>query len=103
MDPDGWLCVLFVALHRPHDIELWLRFVEFQDESSSLHRSTAAAPSLEKKVAILEKAVRLNPRSVPLISAYLAVCQRAHEPARMLKVWDGVMAEHPDSPELWKQ
>src|SRR5207253_1536791 len=61
---------------RPHDIDLWLRFVDFQDESVASHRKNISAPILEKKLAILSKALSLNPRSEELTIARLTVGAR---------------------------
>jgi hypothetical protein len=32
----------------PHDINLWFKFVEFQDEAATFHRSSTAAPVSNK-------------------------------------------------------
>lgn len=86
----------------PHDVELWFRFLDFQDESVPLHRSGSAAPVLEKKIAILEKALQHNPGHETLLMTYLNTCARHWPPDKMLALWEKTIAEHSHSARLWK-
>jgi hypothetical protein len=58
---------------------------------------------LEKKIAILEKAIELNPESEELCLALLHTTSRHWSPDRMLSAWQSAIAKHHHSPRLWKE
>jgi hypothetical protein len=88
----------------PHNVETWLEFVRFQDESLVLNRKVrvvrrpcqrargeannspfvcarvrsqnVSGAVVEKKIAILERALQFNPDSEVLLSQYLQICTR---------------------------
>eukprot|EP01083_Nonionella_stella_P193220 713865_1 len=50
----------------PNDIEMWCKFVDFQDECS-LDQRKSTGPVLEKKIVILERALEFNSNSEILL------------------------------------
>eukprot|EP01083_Nonionella_stella_P095599 268400_1 len=86
----------------PNDIEMWCKFVDFQDECS-LDQRKSTGPVLEKKIAILERALEFNSNSEILLLKYLNLCGQLWNPNRVLEVWSLIIARHPDSPKLWKE
>jgi len=87
----------------PHNIQLWFDFIRFQDESTMEHRANKAAPVLEKKLSVFEKAIEENPGSVPLILGYLDTCRRHMTPDEVSEKWKLIIAKHPSSSRLWKE
>ncbi|KAJ8792142.1 hypothetical protein J1605_019993 [Eschrichtius robustus] len=90
----------------PRDVQLWMAFVAFQDEvmrSPGLYaieegeqekRKRSLRLVLEKKLAILERAVESNPSSVDLKLAKLQLCTEFWEPSTL----DGSILSHPELP-----
>uniref|UniRef100_A0A6Q2XAU2 NRDE-2, necessary for RNA interference, domain containing n=1 Tax=Esox lucius TaxID=8010 RepID=A0A6Q2XAU2_ESOLU len=93
----------------PEDTHAWLRFVRFQvrwptshGSLNAQHRSSVRA-TLEKKVAILDRAVDSNPGCVELKLERLRLCRELWEPAVLLKEWKKLVFVHPNSAPLWKK
>ncbi|XP_061853931.1 nuclear exosome regulator NRDE2 isoform X2 [Colius striatus] len=98
----------------PRDINAWMEFVSFQDE---LMRGPSPYASkgeqdirrkslkliLEKKLAILERAIESNPSNVDLKLARLKLCTEFWEPPALVKEWQKLIFLHPNNPELWKK
>ncbi|XP_040083401.1 nuclear exosome regulator NRDE2 [Oryx dammah] len=99
----------------PRDTELWMAFVAFQDEvmrSPGLCAVEEGEPErrkrslrlvLEKKLAILERAIESNPSSVDLKLAKLKLCAEFWEPTTLLKEWQKLIFLHPNNTALWQK
>ncbi|XP_030340572.1 nuclear exosome regulator NRDE2 isoform X4 [Strigops habroptila] len=98
----------------PGDINAWMEFVSFQDElmggpgpyaskGEQEVRKKSLKFILEKKLAILEKAIESNPSNVDLKLARLKICSEFWEPPALIKEWQKLIFLHPNNPELWKK
>lgn len=99
----------------PRDIQLWMAFVAFQDEvmkSPGLYaieegekekRKKSLKLILEKKLAILERAIESNQSSVDLKLAKLKLCTEFWEPSTLLKEWQKLIFLHPNNAALWQR
>ncbi|KAI8051900.1 NRDE-2, necessary for RNA interference-domain-containing protein [Gilbertella persicaria] len=91
----------------PKNVSLWLEFIQFQDEAARGLDPTASTSQKnrtslnEVKLSIFEKALDHNPTSEELIHAYLACGAEVWETIRLLRKWDTVLKDHPDSIRLW--
>lgn len=101
--------------HNPKDIELWLSFVKFQDESFKMQRRKNPTAITEKKLAILDKALYYNPNNAALLSAHLRECRNivqyvqqiclvnAIRPDKLEQAWKSALQRVPDSVQLWNE
>lgn len=93
---------------RPADVDLWLEFVEFQDEVSlsSFVGAGAAKRALSKaertstsdiKLSILDRALAVeeNKDSEKLLLAYLRAAAEVWDPKLVLAKWDETLRRHP--------
>ncbi|XP_060476513.2 nuclear exosome regulator NRDE2 isoform X1 [Panthera onca] len=99
----------------PRDIQLWMAFVAFQDEvmkSPGLYaieegeqekRKRSLRLVLEKKLAILERAIESNQSSVDLKLAKLKLCSEFWEPSALAKEWQKLIFLHPNDTALWQK
>ncbi|KAK2503642.1 hypothetical protein MC885_019188 [Smutsia gigantea] len=99
----------------PRDIQLWMAFVAFQDEvmkSPGLYaieegeqekRKRSLKLTLEKKLAILERAIESNQSSVELKLAKLKLCTEFWEPSTLVKEWQKLIFLHPNNTALWQK
>ncbi|NWI11600.1 NRDE2 protein, partial [Crypturellus soui] len=98
----------------PRDIHAWMEFVSFQDElmrgpspyaskGEQEVRRKSLKLILEKKLAILERAIESNPGNVDLKLARLKICTEFWEPPAVIKEWQKLIFLHPNNPELWKK
>ncbi|XP_014446884.1 protein NRDE2 homolog [Tupaia chinensis] len=99
----------------PHDTQLWMAFVAFQDEvmkSPGLYaieegeqekRRRSLKLILEKKLAILERAIESNQSSVDLKLAKLKLCTEFWEPSTLVKEWQKLIFLHPNNTALWQK
>ncbi|XP_004584621.2 nuclear exosome regulator NRDE2 isoform X1 [Ochotona princeps] len=99
----------------PRDIQLWMAFVAFQDEvirSPGLYaieegeqekRRKSLKLLLEKKLAVLERAIESNPSSVELKLAKLQLCAEFWEPPALVKEWQKLIFLHPNNAALWQK
>ncbi|XP_062614454.1 nuclear exosome regulator NRDE2-like [Saccostrea cucullata] len=92
----------------PHNTDLWLEFVEYQDSllrlpelEGSFKMSKSAV--LEKKIAILKKAMELNQSNIVLKLKYLQLCQEILEPNEINKEMEDLLFHNPTNISLWKQ
>lgn len=58
---------------------------------------------LEKKLAILERAIESNQSSVELKLAKLKVCAEFWEPSTLVKEWQKLIFLHPNNTALWQK
>ncbi|GBN94329.1 Protein NRDE2 [Araneus ventricosus] len=93
----------------PHDIKAWLEFVDFQDELYNAQISKEGSKSLpesyliEKKVAILDKALKHNPKNVQLNVAKLNLCRHLWKADKIISNWDELIFLYPNNAEVWKE
>ncbi|XP_021564980.1 protein NRDE2 homolog [Carlito syrichta] len=99
----------------PRDTQLWMAFVAFQDEvikSPGLYaieegeqekRRWSLKLILEKKLAILERAIESNQGCVELKLARLQLCAEFWEPPALLKEWQKLVFLHPNNTALWQK
>ncbi|XP_031523774.1 nuclear exosome regulator NRDE2 isoform X3 [Papio anubis] len=99
----------------PRDTQLWMAFVDFQDEvmkSPGLYaieegeqekRKRSLKLILEKKLAILERAIESNQSSVDLKLAKLKLCTEFWEPSTLVKEWQKLIFLHPNNTALWQK
>lgn len=99
----------------PCDVQLWMKFVSFQDElmkgpsmytidkSELESRKISLKLILEKKLSILERAIDSNQKNVELKLARLKLCEEFWEPATLLKEWQKLVFLHPNDPQLWQK
>ncbi|XP_069714794.1 nuclear exosome regulator NRDE2 [Phaenicophaeus curvirostris] len=98
----------------PRDVNAWMEFVSFQDElvrgpspyaskGEQEIRRKSLKLILEKKLAILERAIESNPSNVDLKLARLKICTEFWEPPSLIKEWQKLIFLHPNNPELWKK
>lgn len=58
---------------------------------------------LEKKLAILERAIESNQSSVDLKLAKLKLCTEFWEPSTLLREWQKLIFLHPNNTALWQK
>ena len=109
-----------LLLHDPHDVQLWLEFIHFQDEALVWGKLPGPAVQLdteegtrhesqrrqqlaviERKVAIYEKALESNPLSEELIVGHMELVQEVWETERLVKRWKDVVFKQPNKSQLW--
>ncbi|XP_051006421.1 nuclear exosome regulator NRDE2 [Acomys russatus] len=99
----------------PRDTQLWMAFVAFQDEimrspglyaleegEQEKHRKSLKL-LLEKKLAVLERAIESNPSSVDLKLTKLQLCTEFWEPSALAKEWQKLLFLHPNNTGLWQR
>ncbi|XP_033047514.1 nuclear exosome regulator NRDE2 isoform X3 [Trachypithecus francoisi] len=99
----------------PRDTQLWMAFVAFQDEvmkrpglyaieeGEQEKRKRSLKLILEKKLAILERAIESNQSSVDLKLAKLKLCTEFWEPSTLVKEWQKLIFLHPNNTALWQK
>ncbi|KAJ6661852.1 hypothetical protein lerEdw1_013023 [Lerista edwardsae] len=99
----------------PRDVKVWMDFVSFQDElmrgpscyavnEGELEiRKKSLKLLLEKKLAILERAIESNLHDVDLKLARLKLCMEFWEPSAVIKEWQKLVFLHPNNPALWQK
>ncbi|KAG2202419.1 hypothetical protein INT47_008890 [Mucor saturninus] len=91
----------------PRNPQLWLDFVRFQDEAAAgldPTSSKANKTSLnEVKLSIFEKALENIPYDQDLILAYLNCGAETWETLKLLREWDKMLKQNPDSIKLWSE
>lgn len=99
---------------KPHDIDLWLSFVEHQDlVSSHMYDDTSCNEKqdriphqkaiLERKVSILDKAIEQNPKNVELLSARLKIAAEYWDTSVLHQEWRNILFNNPSLIQLWKE
>lgn len=87
----------------PRNIQLWLDFVEFQEELYlSKTESFPESFLIEKKVAILDKALTHNPKSVKLNITKLNLCRNIWKIEKVIEHWDKLIFLNPNDPSVWQ-
>ena len=94
----------------PHNVALWLEFVEFQPGLQTRPGGTREAADTsktaralnERKLAIFERALEHNPSSQDLLVAHLELLRDMdQEPQAVMKRWRDLLFRMPNRPLLW--
>ncbi|XP_071962858.1 nuclear exosome regulator NRDE2-like isoform X2 [Antedon mediterranea] len=97
----------------PNDVKLWMQFVKFQDEIAlrghSIYfsgetddkRRKLSRLVLEKKIAILERAIVTNTSSLELKLEHVELCMEIWNSKELKEHWDKMIFQHPNDPLLW--
>ncbi|XP_046346712.2 nuclear exosome regulator NRDE2-like [Haliotis rufescens] len=86
------------------DVKLWLEFVKFQDQvfrGDSWRRGGLSQAVIDKKLAILERALSDNPGCLDLKLAQLEVCEDVWGTERLAQEWDQLLFVHSANTKLW--
>ncbi|CAI5933243.1 unnamed protein product [Closterium sp. NIES-65] len=91
----------------PLDEQLWLRFVSFQDEAATgggggRHRAAVLRQVVEKKVAVLERALQHVADSEAVALTYLHTCNGRDDAATLDAKWRSAIGRSPGSANLWR-
>ncbi|CEP11433.1 hypothetical protein [Parasitella parasitica] len=93
----------------PENVQQWLAFIRFQDEAAAGLGPSAATSKTNKsslnevKLSIFEKALDHNPADEELVHEYLRCGAETWETLKLLREWDTVLKQHPDSIRLWAE
>ncbi|GIY94079.1 nuclear exosome regulator NRDE2, partial [Caerostris extrusa] len=93
----------------PHDIQLWLDFVNFQEEFYSSQKSEEANELvseqyiIDKKIAILDKALKHNPKNVQLNIEKLKLGPHIWKRGKVMSCWDELLFLYPNNAQIWKE
>lgn len=106
----------------PHDVHLWLEFIEFQEKctlwgispganlssgddtksrSSAGDRRRQRLALIERKIAIFEKALEKNPIDTKLITGHMKLCEEVWEHEKIVKRWKDIVFRQPQNSDLW--
>eukprot|EP00232_Nephroselmis_pyriformis_P023685 CAMPEP_0182854094 /NCGR_PEP_ID=MMETSP0034_2-20130328/1052_1 /TAXON_ID=156128 /ORGANISM="Nephroselmis pyriformis, Strain CCMP717" /LENGTH=497 /DNA_ID=CAMNT_0024984891 /DNA_START=122 /DNA_END=1612 /DNA_ORIENTATION=- len=89
---------------RPYDLGLWLEFAAFQDEFLRLSRKrTQVVSTVEKKIAIYERALVHHPGSDRLLLALLEAARQISDRDATAARWSAVLSRHRGSARLWRE
>ena len=100
----------------PNDISMWLEFVRFQDhaaanlssvsttsEAATLKQSKKEKLVQEKKLSILEKALKANPSSPELLLEQLELSREDLDSVQLSKRWDATIRHHAENLMMWQR
>lgn len=107
-----------ILLQRPHDISMWLEFIQYQDEASFWGKTAGPAgwvegeketesrkklkvALMERKVAIYERALENNPFSVELIVGYMELVEEIWDTEKLVGKWKHIVFMNPHRSLLW--
>ena len=86
----------------PHDVKVWIEFARFQDQFLALTNKRAeAAQLIEKKIAILEQALRHHPNHETLLLMLLSESEKIEESAAVLSQWNHICERNSHNSEIW--
>ena len=101
-------------LEQPHNISLWLEFIAFQDQAVLWGRPPAELPEtamegrrksylavVERKLAIVDRALESNPLSVELLLRQMALAGEVWEDDRLMRRWKDLVFQQPNKLQLW--
>ncbi|XP_067680449.1 nuclear exosome regulator NRDE2-like [Haliotis asinina] len=88
------------------NVKLWLEFVKFQDKvfsgvGDSWQGGGLSKAVIDKKLAILSRALSDNPGSIDLKLAQLEVCKDVWDGAQLAREWDQLLFVHSANTKLW--
>ncbi|MCO5592056.1 hypothetical protein L7F22_046050 [Adiantum nelumboides] len=88
---------------RPEDESLWIMFANFQDELiKAATKKAAAQQAVEKKIAVLEKALEIHPFSEDLWLLFLDTCRQKDLASALITKWENAIKHIPRSYRLWR-
>jgi hypothetical protein len=87
---------------RPTDETTWWAFLDFQDEAHRMQRNKNIGPLVERKLAIIERALTFLPKAERLICLRLNLISQHSAPAVAVQAWQAALQQHPQSTRLWK-
>lgn len=89
----------------PQNVELWLEFVRSVDEIQGYSgKKKTAKAVLDRKMAILEKAMSLNPKSLDLFLEKIDLgCQGFADRDTVLSWWKDAEFRFPHSQKMWRE
>uniref|UniRef100_A0A8C4R166 NRDE-2, necessary for RNA interference, domain containing n=1 Tax=Eptatretus burgeri TaxID=7764 RepID=A0A8C4R166_EPTBU len=96
----------------PHDVARWLAFIRFQDEAAlqgdeasvcdSLEgRTKTRSALLERRLAIVERALEANPSSTELKLSHLEAGAELWATSQLAGEWKKLVFMHPNDASLW--
>lgn len=87
----------------PEDVNLWIDFAKFQDQFMMLTRKRSEISQLvEKKIAILEQALRHHPHNATLIIALLNEREKVEESAVIKSRWRFACEQNSQNADIWR-
>ncbi|OUS42722.1 NRDE-2, necessary for RNA interference-domain-containing protein [Ostreococcus tauri] len=87
----------------PEDIKMWIEFARFQDKFMALtKRKTEVTQLVEKKIAILEQALRHHPHDANLIIMLLAEREKVEESITIESRWRYACEQNSGNPAIWR-
>ncbi|GAB6029868.1 Protein nrde2 [Chamberlinius hualienensis] len=108
--------ILHQRLHEnPHDVQLWLQFLKSQSDFIDIHKFIDSESTgnkrdkmvesviLERKLAIVDKAIEHNPKSVELITYKFNLCKDVWDTDKLTSEWKKLLFIHPNNTFLWQQ
>lgn len=92
----------------PTNIEMWIDFLDFQDK---IFASQMAGKDfmfsdqnlVEKKISILDKALKYNPKDVMLNVLKLKISQNLYSPEKLSSMWENLIFFNPNNPYVWQE
>ena len=86
----------------PENVALWIEFAQFQDEFMTLTRKKVEiSQMIEKKIAILEDALRYHPHESTLVIMLLIEYEKVEESPSIKSRWEYACAQNPGNPVIW--
>ena len=91
------------------DVDRWIEFIQFQDELMFVRGEDSTRKTrnelndvylAEKKLLVLEKALKANPANVRLMILKLELLKSTKEPAELTKEWENLAFVHPTNFEI---
>ena len=90
------------ARESPHDVKVWIDFAQFQDQFLALTNKRAeAAQLIEKKITILEQALRHHPNNETLLLMLMSETEKIEESSAVLSQWNRICERNYHNPEIW--
>ncbi|CAG2165334.1 unnamed protein product [Oppiella nova] len=93
------------------DVEKWLQLIAFQDkcvettdsDKDKIDGKTFDVFIAEKKLAICEKALTFNPKSIDLLLCRLEIVSNIWESDKVFKEWKRLVFLYPNSMQMWRK
>ncbi|KAJ3326989.1 hypothetical protein HDU76_012445 [Blyttiomyces sp. JEL0837] len=97
---------LSVALEKnPRNLDKWVEYINYQDTLMDAKGKRGALKLVinEKKIAIIEKALKMLPGNETLLCMYMDCCEQTWESTKLLTKWDTILQENIGSIALWNK
>lgn len=97
-------------LEQPHNVDLWLEFLTFQDQllewghlpgEASDHMARKKQALTDRKMSIYEQALEHNPVSEELLMGYMSLVREKWDTDKIIKRWKDLVFHQPNRPVLW--